>query len=804
VFAAGGIWLFSSSVIGGKVLSPGDAVQAAAPFAAHRAPSLRVSNFALDDLSYLFEPHLYVARQAVRDGRLPLWNSSVGTGRPLGGEQGGPLFPTSWLAYILPFWSSLAFIALAKVLLAAGGTYLLARALALRRSASLLSAVAFGFSTLFIVFVGHGQTNALALAPWMLWAAERLVVRARVFDAILLAVLSGLALFSGHPETTLLDYLIVAAFLGFRLVVARRARRMRRTDVRRRLLLAAGAGALAAFIGALMIVPFLQLLHQSFEHSRATGGKDSARDLALGLFFPELFGRPDKIELNHPNLGVLTSVFAGRTYIGALPVLLAAGGLAVRRSTVQWFFVAAAVVSGLIMVVHPIRTVVGKLPLLSLVNLHEFIWPLTLSLALLAGFGVQRLLEASAEQRRRAWTVMAAVAILPIAAWLGTHPHLLGSLSAALQDLPTMRRNEHSADAAALGAILRWAILCGIGALVLRVLGARGRALALTIVAITVADLVTIDRGFQPAVPEAQAHPRATPSMVIAAKDPSARVIGIGIALGPDLAETYGLRDGRVEDLPPLTRYTRLFTALGGAYNIGLGLTEIPAGRPPDRRLLDLLGAKYVIDDATAPPARGLTTVYSRPGERLRENPHAFPHAWVAYGWRGSDALNTSLTRIIDSSAHQLLNEPVLEGARSRSSGAVATPAHVTGESSSHVTIEVDATTDGFLVLDDAYYPGWSAKVNGRAAPIRAANAAFRAVAVPGGHDVVTFEYSAGAVRFSAWVTLGAIILSLLGLFFASARWKRRSVDARSGVVSRPPGSVPPRAPDDDVLVGRG
>ncbi len=58
-----------------------------------------------------------------------------------------------------------------------------------------------------------------------------------------------------------------------------------------------------------------------------------------------------------------------------------------------------------------------------------------------------------------------------------------------------------------------------------------------------------------------------------------------------------------------------------------------------------------------------------------------------------------------------------------------------------HVTIAVDAAETGFVVLHDVWHPWWTAEVDGKDALILRANVLFRAVQVPAGHHVVTFEF---------------------------------------------------------------
>jgi hypothetical protein len=57
------------------------------------------------------------------------------------------------------------------------------------------------------------------------------------------------------------------------------------------------------------------------------------------------------------------------------------------------------------------------------------------------------------------------------------------------------------------------------------------------------------------------------------------------------------------------------------------------------------------------------------------------------------------------------------------------------------IEIRSNAARPAFLLLKDAYYPGWTATVNGQPAPIYRADVMFRAVRVPAGESTVVFEY---------------------------------------------------------------
>jgi hypothetical protein len=86
-------------------------------------------------------------------------------------------------------------------------------------------------------------------------------------------------------------------------------------------------------------------------------------------------------------------------------------------------------------------------------------------------------------------------------------------------------------------------------------------------------------------------------------------------------------------------------------------------------------------------------------------------------------------------------------------------------------TIRIGVETDqpGYLVLSDAYYPGWQATLDGQSTPIERANYAFRAVYVPIGSHTVQFAFKPMLWRVGVIIS-GLTLTILLGWVWLTRR----------------------------------
>jgi hypothetical protein len=109
--------------------------------------------------------------------------------------------------------------------------------------------------------------------------------------------------------------------------------------------------------------------------------------------------------------------------------------------------------------------------------------------------------------------------------------------------------------------------------------------------------------------------------------------------------------------------------------------------------------------------------------------------------------------------------------------------ARVTHYAPERVEIEVTVEAPGYLVLTDAWYPGWEATVDGVPVPIYRADLLFRAVAVRAGNHRVVFAFRPMSLRVGAGISLAGLVG--LGVVAALALSKARRNAIMGAVVSQ-------------------
>jgi Bacterial membrane protein YfhO len=208
--------------------------------------------------------------------------------------------------------------------------------------------------------------------------------------------------------------------------------------------------------------------------------------------------------------------------------------------------------------------------------------------------------------------------------------------------------------------------------------------------------------------------------------------------------------------------------------------------RAPILRLLRIGAVDYATDVSPhldRSPAPGLDLVATVPSIyeaplRLFRVPETLPRVYAVGRSRVVPDTDTALRQILDP-AFDLHSEVVLSAGRALvPAGPFQGSARIVGRKADRVSIDVDASQDGYVVLVESYLPAWRATVDGAAAEVVRANAAFRAVAVPAGHHRVEMSYLPRSILWGCALSGGA----LLGALAWAVRGRLRDTISQSAL----------------------
>jgi hypothetical protein len=94
--------------------------------------------------------------------------------------------------------------------------------------------------------------------------------------------------------------------------------------------------------------------------------------------------------------------------------------------------------------------------------------------------------------------------------------------------------------------------------------------------------------------------------------------------------------------------------------------------------------------------------------------------------------------------------------------------------------VNVEADGDALLVLTDAAYPGWIARVDGNEQPILTVDGLFRGVPITRGAHAIELEYAPQSLRIGAWI--GALSLAAIVALASSGRRRRSDPAAHPAI----------------------
>ena len=199
-----------------------------------------------------------------------------------------------------------------------------------------------------------------------------------------------------------------------------------------------------------------------------------------------------------------------------------------------------------------------------------------------------------------------------------------------------------------------------------------------------------------------------------------------------DISDATGARDYIAG--PDQKQFSPLFPSYGSMMANLLGLRFIAVGVPIEQ-----------VDTRLKPG--DLRLVARTSDGYIYENPRSLPRVLFVNDWKQADfdalmasgnwpAFDPRQTVLLD--APPEIDETIVKPA---SQPSASSRVSIRRYENTQVVIEIDAAQPGFVVVHDVWHPWWTADLDSVEVPILRANVLFRAVHVPAGHHVLTFEF---------------------------------------------------------------
>jgi hypothetical protein len=749
--------------------------------------------FFRDILGYWL-PQVESLVHAVAQGDWPLWNPYFAFGSPMLADASYQMFyPTTCLNLVLPPAAYYKLLAVSHMALAGVGTFRLARRYGLTELPAFFAAALWIASGPYVSTVSlyHHFTSA-SWMPWLLLRLEDLLTAPCAKNAARLSLIAALQLLGGSGDLCLMSGLAAAARFAAHAVSAG-------VTVRHSIRALGWAGLAAALgfgVAAAQWIPTLSLVAGSGRSEMTAQAKTfwSLSPLsAVDLLFPQVLSGAPLNDASRAWLYEQREPFLTFLYLGAATLPLAVLGAVSTFRARAWLTLAALMFFCFALGGYtPWYATLARLPPLGLIRYPvKYLVPFGFFWCLLAGCGLDRWRQERAGRAPFAAAVAVALGLGLTAAagclFFAGGAGLPGLLDWLIHPLPEARSSFVSSATRACASVLAASALA-LGLLCVRWASESWRnSSAVAIGLLALIDLARVTVRANPGAPEALLRHTPPVAARLRATTPEVRVFARGVtpdqlARGPanwDAEQRWSL--GLLETLrPPAAARFRVFGSYDGDFT-GLapaplimlsGLVERYLDTPLGLRLLQLGAVDNVVEPGSAPlsflhelpPAA--PSVFRDP-IRVFEVPAPLPRVYAVDRARvvAEPASYIALAQPEFDPRHEVILAP--GAAASAGDTLFAGRARLVERRMDRLTLEAELSSNGYLVVVEAYDTAWTAQVDGRPAPVLRANVAFRAVAVPGGRHRIDFAYRP---RAALWGLIASAVCGSVAIVWAVRR----------------------------------
>lgn len=772
--------------------------------------NLPYKNTGWDQLRIYF-PFYKVTFDALRNFQIPFWNPYAFAGHPhMADFQSAVFYPLNIFGLFLSqieFWH---FLRITPMILASFFMFLyLWSGLKLSRLASAFGALTFGFSP-FILTWGEEvvqSPHSIVWMPLILWAIEKileikdakLVKEGRKYFATI-AISVAFSIFGGYMQTTIYMFIFVVFYLGFRLW---EINFKFRGFINFKTLAILGSLVWGMAISALQLLPSAELFFN------AARSQITLRDSLFGFLIPiesvltylapDFFGSPATGNFFR---GGSAQYYEGILFVGIFAMVF--GAFAVFSHFGKWrkfviFLTLFAIISTSTTFNLPTSKLFLSLPIpfLSTSIANRILFLGAFCIATIASLGIEIWLNSKDKKIFKT-----------LAAFFGVYVVLiLTLLLIKVFHLPYFERVNFAKDANVVVSLRNLIVpilvfFAGAFLIVWGTLRPKVRQICLVLVIfISAFHIFYFSNKYFSFVDKKYIFPKTETLDFVAQKEGIWRSWGVGKAyLETNFQTQYGIFSAGGYDSLNNRSYGEFTYGMHGSkiddfvFRSDAGLGDGTFGDWTSdnlqRRLVDLVGVKYVIADKAEETKIGkgnLKKIFEDGRFAVFENLQVVPRVFLASDYEGPPdvfgeepktpaerkARDVQRRRLIFnkllSGDFGLANKIILEKPSTISPQFGPGSAEVLEYKPLSVVIKTKSDVPKILFLSDNWYPGWKATVDGDQTEIWRADYTFRAVPLTPGEHLVKFYYDPASFKIGLIIS-GFTSFGLLGLLLLRMR----------------------------------
>ena len=682
-----------------------------------------------------------------KQGAWPLWNHNSFSGTPLlATYHSAPFFPANLLFFLPKFWGWSLYIA-SSTLIAMVGMYLFISRWVKSRPARVIAAIIFALAGPMTTWSEFGTgVWAAAMLPFILYLVDQIILSKKYKLFPVVSLLTAFLLLAGHAQLDTYAAVLVPAYIFFRLF---NSKIKNKTSLLLRFSL---FGALGISLAAIQLLPTLD-----FQSISIRGEENYAASFNFGLtpvleivrlWAADFFGHP--VTYNHFSP---TSYHEYSSFLATLSLPFIIALLFSKKNKITKFFISLFALSLLLAIENPLSKLIFSLPLplLTYSSASRLLFLTVLSSAILVSISFEKL---NSSKFRHYLSIISLILIFATLLFIFFVPSQFRVIALRNSVLP---------------------IAMLVSLLVILKINLKTHIMVFILLALFSFDLGRYFRKYNPQVSNHLVFP--TTPIIDFLKNQSGvfRVVRQrGPLLPPNTWAYYGLNSIEGYDPLRLLNYNRYFHLLENQpyLNKSSRYSELEDANP---KFLDASNIKYFValtkEERPNRPVvekllnHGYKKVFQSGSVEILENPHVLPRAYFIDNLI-KVSTEQDLIKIIEDPLFDPRSTAVILGSTSEELKLGRGEIQNINYQPNTVTINLNLENQGFMVLSDAFSPGWQAKLNGENIKIHQVNGGVKGVLLPSGSHQLVFNYLPSSFVLGAKISLVSLVILLLGSIY--------------------------------------